>query len=128
VRSANPAVERIFGYTLAEIIGRNVTILMPEPYRSAHDGYLQRYLQTGEARIIGIGREVVGQRKDGSPFPIDLAVSRMQLGDKSYFVGVVRDISARKQAGKAGQLETLAAALPRLEAELAAVEKYFGSL
>ena len=101
VEMLNPAAERIFGYAAAEVIGQNVKMLMPEPYQRQHDGYLDRYRVTGEARIIGIGREVVGRRKDGSTFPLDLAVSRMQLGSERHFTGIVRDISERKQAEQA---------------------------
>lgn len=94
----NPAAERIFGYTAAEVIGQNVKMLMPEPYQSEHDGYLQRYRATGEARIIGIGREVQGRCKDGSTFALDLSVSEMRVGDECHYTGVVRDITERKQA------------------------------
>jgi len=94
----NPAAERLFGYTAAEVAGRNVSMLMPSPDRERHDGYLAHYLQTGEKRIIGIGREVTGQRKDGSVFPMDLSVAEMQLGGRRMFTGMVRDISERKQA------------------------------
>lgn len=97
VETVNPAAERIFGYAALEMIGRNVKILMPEPFHSEHDGYLERYRATGEARIIGIGREVAGRRKDGSSFPMDLAVSEMQLGGTRHFTGIVRDITERKQ-------------------------------
>ncbi len=98
VQSFNPAAERIFGYTAAEIIGSNVNTLQPEPYRSQHDQYLQNYLQTGQAKIIGIGREVVGRRKDGTTFPMDLAVSEVLLDQRRLFSGIVRDITERKQA------------------------------
>src|SRR4029077_20658356 len=74
----------------------NVRILMPSPYREEHDGYLSRYLKTREARIIGIGRELVGRRKDGSTFPIDLAVSELHDGTQQSFTGIIRDISERK--------------------------------
>ena len=98
VESLNPAAEQLFGYAAAEVIGHNVNMLMPEPYHAQHDGYLERYRTTGEARLIGKLREVVGRRRDGSTFPIEVAVSKMQLGDEQYFVGMVRDISLRKQA------------------------------
>ena len=94
----NPGAERMFGYGAAEVVGRNVSILMPSPYREAHDGYLDHHLKTGERKIIGLGREVVGQRKDGSVFPMDLAVGEMAVSGKRMFTGIVRDITARKQA------------------------------
>lgn len=96
IESFNPAAERIFGYPQDEVLGRNVNILMPQPYRGGHDGYIRHYLKTGEARIIGIGREVVGRRKDGSTFAMDLAVSEVQMGERRLFAGLVRDISERK--------------------------------
>jgi len=96
IESFNPAAERLFGYRADEVTGRNVSLLMPEPHAAAHDGYLRRYLETGEARIIGVGREVTGRRRDGSTFPMDLAVNPMASGGRRCFVGVVRDISARK--------------------------------
>ncbi|MCW9057865.1 MAG: PAS domain S-box protein [Gammaproteobacteria bacterium] len=94
----NPAAETIFGYRAGEVLGKNVSLLMPESTRVAHDGYIDRYVQGGEARIIGIGREEQGLRKDGRMFPIELAISETRLGDRHLFTGVVRDISARKQA------------------------------
>jgi len=100
VESANPAAQDIFGYRAAELVGQNVGLLMPAPHREAHDGYLARYLQTGRAHIIGIGREVVGRRKDGSLFPMELAVSEVRLRDRILFTGFIRDISARLEAEK----------------------------
>ena len=93
----NPAAERIFGYEAAEVIGQNINVLMPEPYHSEHDGYIQAYLETGRRRIIGIGREVTGRRKDGSTFPMDLAVSEVKLEGRTIFTGLVRDISERRR-------------------------------
>lgn len=92
----NPAAEKIFGYTHEEAVGQNVTILMSEPHRSQHNNYIKNYLTTGKARIIGIGREVQGRRKDGSLFPLDLAVGEMRLDGRRMFTGVLRDISDRK--------------------------------
>lgn len=93
----NPAAERIFGYREAQVAGKNVSMLMPSPYREMHDGYLSRYLQTGEKKIIGIGREVVGLRQDGTVFPMELAVAEMRVGKRRMFTGVVRNITERKQ-------------------------------
>ncbi len=98
VESFNGAAERIFGYASAEVLGRDVSMLMPEPDRSRHGLYLSRFLETGEAKIIGIGRETVGRRKDGSTFPMFLAVSELALGDARLFTGFVRDISQLKAA------------------------------
>ncbi len=97
IESVNPAAQAIFGYRAAELIGKNVSVLMPQPDRAAHDGYLANYLRTGQARIIGIGREVTGRRKDGSLFPMELSVSEVKLRDRTLFTGFIRDISARKQ-------------------------------
>ena len=96
MRSFSAAAERQFGWTSAEAIGRNVSMLMPEPYRTAHDGYLERYLRTGERRIIGVGRVVVGERKDGSTFPMELSVGEMEGVAHTYFTGFVRDLSERE--------------------------------
>ncbi len=100
VESFNPAAERLFGYAAADVIGRNVSLLMPAPYHAEHDGYLARYRQTGKPGIIGIGREVVGLRKDGSTFPMDLAVSEVALQEGLLFTGIVRDITERKKASE----------------------------
>ena len=96
IESFNPAAERVFGYAPGEVIGENVSVLMPEPYHSEHDGYMTRYRETGEKRIIDIGREVVGRRKDGETFPMDLAVGEVLMGDRRIFTGIVRDLSERK--------------------------------
>ncbi|MEM1126092.1 MAG: PAS domain S-box protein, partial [Bacteroidota bacterium] len=97
IESFNQAAERIFGYTAGEVKGLNVSILMPEPYRSSHDGYIHNYLQTGHKRIIGIGREVQGLRRDGSTFPLDLSVSEVHLQGRRIFTGIVRDITERRR-------------------------------
>ena len=93
----NPACERLFGYKSTEMTGQNVKLLMPEPYRAEHDGYLTNYLQTGTAKIIGVGREVTGQRKDGSTFPLELSVGEAKHGGQSIFVGVIHDLTERKR-------------------------------
>lgn len=94
----NPACERIFGWTAAEVLGRNVSMLMPSRYAERHDGFITNYLTTGTPRIIGIGREVEGLRKDGSEFPMDLSVGEFETGGESCFVGIVRDLSQRVAA------------------------------
>ena len=103
VEDFNPACEKLFGYPAHEVIGRNVRMLMPAPYQEEHDGYLAQYRETGERRIIGIGREVEGRRKNGSTFPLELSVGEARHGDKQSFVGIIRDITARKAAEKALQ-------------------------
>ena len=97
IESFNPTAEQMFGYSAEEILGRNVNVLMPAPYGGEHDGYLRQYLQTGEKKVIGIGREVVGLRQDGSTFPMELSVSEVAQGDRRTFTGIVRDISERKR-------------------------------
>src|SRR5215467_10568329 len=98
VQSFSPAAERLFGYSAEEVIGKNVNMLMPSPYRENHDDYMRRYLRTGERRIIGIGRVVVGERKDGSTFPMELAVGEMRSSDRHFFTGFIRDITQRQQS------------------------------
>lgn len=114
ITSFNRAATRQFGYEPGEVIGRNVSMLMPEPYRSQHDGYLARYLRTGEARIIGKDRVVVGQRKDGSTFPMTLAVgeTKTKTGDQVFFTGFIRDLTERQES--AAQLESAYSELARL--------------
>ena len=97
IQTVNPAGEQIFGYPADELIGNNVKMLMPEPYHSEHDGYLHNYLTSAEAKIIGIGREVRGRRKDGTIFPMDLAVNEGTSGGEVMFTGIVRDITERVQ-------------------------------
>lgn len=101
LESINPAAANLFGYDGSEVIGKNVKILMPEPYHSEHDGYIHNYQKTGEKKIIGIGREVKGRRKDGSVFPFFLSVSEVKLDDKVIYTGIIHDISELKQAEKA---------------------------
>jgi len=97
IQSFSATAVRQFGYEPDEVMGRNVSMLMPEPYRSQHDGYMRRYLTTGERRIIGIGRVVVGLRKDGSTFPMELAVGEMHSGGVRYLTGFIRDLTERQQ-------------------------------
>jgi PAS domain S-box-containing protein len=101
VESVNEAMEKMFGYTAEQVVGRNVKMLMPPPFHDEHDQYLRNYLDSGVAKIIGIGREATAVRKDGSAFPIDLAVTEVKLGDRRLFTGVVKDISERKRAEQA---------------------------
>ena len=96
MRDFSHAAVRLFGWTPDEVVGKNVSMLMPEPYRAAHDSYLQRYYRTGERRIIGIGRVVVGERKDGSTFPMELAVGEMLVTDVRFFTGFIRDLTERQ--------------------------------
>ena len=98
MQSFSQAAVRLFGWTPEEVIGRNVRMLMPAPYRENHDGYINRYLSTGERRIIGVGRVVVGERKDGSTFPMELSVGEMISGEKRFFTGFVRDLSERQES------------------------------
>ncbi len=97
VRNFNPAAARIFGYSESEVVGRDVNMLMPAPDKDRHGGYIRNYLDTGDARIIGIGREVTGRRNDGGEFPMDLSVAEMMVRGNRYFIGTVRDITRRKE-------------------------------
>ena len=98
IESLNPATEQIFGYGPGELAGQNLKVLMPEPYRSEHDSYISNYLSTGQKKIIGVGREVEGRRKDGTTFPLDLAVSEFQVAGRRRFMGLMRDITERKRS------------------------------
>lgn len=97
ILQANPATTRMFGYQMEDLLGRNISLLMPEPHRSRHDGYIRRHLATGARRIIGIGREIEGERKDGSVFPMHLSVSAFETGGAHYFTGTVVDLSERNR-------------------------------
>jgi PAS domain S-box-containing protein len=101
IESVNPATERLFGYSGPELIDHNVKILMPEPYRAEHDGYIANYISTGVKKIIGIGREVSGRRKDGTIFPLHLSVSEFEADGRRYFTGMIHDISDRKHVEEA---------------------------
>jgi len=100
IQSFSATAVRQFGYAADEVIGRNISLLMPSPYREQHDAYLARYLATGERRIIGVGRLVVGQRKNGSTFPMELAVGEMRAGPRRFFTGFVRDLTERQETQK----------------------------
>ena len=97
VKTLNPAAEQMFGYRADEVVGKNVRLLMPAPYAEEHDDYLERYLRDGRPRIIGLGREVLGRRKDGTTFPLDLGVGESRFGEGREFTGIVRDLSERKR-------------------------------
>jgi PAS domain S-box-containing protein len=115
IQSFNPAASRLFGYSADEAMGQNVTLLMPSPYREEHDRYLARYVETGEKRIIGIGREVVGRRKDGTTFPMHLSVAEVP-GKRRLFAGIIRDLTDKKREEEAR--EELLRQLERSNAEL----------
>ncbi len=102
VEAFNAAAERLFGYGDGEVIGQNVKMLMPEPYRGEHDGHLARYVREGKSGVVGTRYEVAGRRKDGTEFPMDCAVSEMAVGERKGFIGIVRDLTERKHAGEDG--------------------------
>jgi two-component system sensor kinase FixL len=112
IQSFNAAAERLFGYKEAAVVGHNVRMLMPTPYREEHDRYINRYLETGEKRIIGIDRVVTGQREDGSTFPIKLEVGEMRSGERRFFTGFIRDLTERQETEQ--QLQELQTELARL--------------
>jgi two-component system sensor kinase FixL len=114
MQSFSSAAERLFGYAAGDVLGQNVKILMPSPYRESHDAYLERYLRTGERRIIGIGRVVVGQRRDGSTFPMELSVGEMQSGNRRFVTGFIRDLTERQKTE---------ARLQELQAELVHISR-----
>ena len=117
MQSFSSAASRLFGYASPDVIGRNIKMLMPSPYRESHDGYLERYLRTGERRIIGIGRVVVGERKDGSTFPMELSVGEMHSGNRRFFTGFIRDLTERQRTeGRLQELQTELVHISRLTA------------
>ena len=134
IQSFNPAAAALFGYAPAEVIGQNVSMLMPAPHRSEHDAYLSAYLRTGEAKIIGIGREVEGQRKDGSIFPMELGVTDVEAEGRRFFVGFVHDLSEQRRfesrmrelhADRLKLIENMAAGLAHeLNQPLSAINAY----
>ena len=120
VQGLNPAAERAFGWSADELVGKNVSVLMPRPYRDEHDDYLERYHATGQKRIIGVGREVTAQRRDGSTFPIFLSVGEVQRpGEAKAFIGILRDITEQKAAQAARE-----ALIAELEAKNAELERF----
>ena len=119
IEAFNPAAELLFGYRESEVLGKNVTVLMPEPYRHEHDGYLSRYLTTGEAKIIGIGREVKGRRRDGSMFPVHLSVGEISVGGEPKFTGILHDLTARVRMEEQLREQTALARLGEMAAVIA---------
>jgi two-component system sensor kinase FixL len=110
VLHSNRAIEKLFGYSSSDLVGQNVSMLMPEPDRSRHDGYLKKYLETGKANIIGIGRQVMGRRADGTLIPVDLAISEVHIDDRLLFTAIMRDMTERRQTEadlRAAQLQLI---------------------
>lgn len=117
MQSFSSAASRLFGYVAEEVLGKNIKMLMPSPYRESHDGYLERYFRTGERRIIGIGRVVVGERKDGSTFPMELSVGEMNSGNRRFFTGFIRDLTERQRTeARLQELQTELVHISRLTA------------
>ena len=98
IEEINAAVTKLFGYAKEDLLGKNINVLMPEPHHSGHDGYMQSYLKTRKATIIGIGREVEGLKKDGSVFPFRLAVSEITLENETMFTGFIHDLTEERKA------------------------------
>ena len=117
IQSFSTAAERLFGYAARDVHRQERQVLMPSPYREQHDGYLQRYRTTGDRRIIGIGRVVVGERKDGSTFPMELSVGEMRSGNERFFTGFIRDLTERQQTeARLQELQTELVHISRLTA------------
>jgi two-component system sensor kinase FixL len=119
IEAFNPAAERMFGYTEAEMLGQNVNVLMPAPYREEHDGYIARYLATGEQRIIGIGRQVSGRKRDGTVFPVHLSVGEFIVDSERHFTGILHDLSARAELEEQLRERTALARLGEMAAVIA---------
>jgi PAS domain S-box-containing protein len=119
IEAFNRGAERLFGYPEPEVVGRNVTMLMPSPYHDEHDGYLDQYLHTGLAKIIGTGREVIGRRRDGSTFPLHLSVGEMTMDGEPRFTGILHDLSARVRMEKQLREQTSLAKLGEMAAVIA---------
>jgi PAS domain S-box-containing protein len=117
----NPASERLFGYTADEVVGRNVSMLMPEPYRGEHDGYLSRYLETGVPHVIGVGREVEGLRKDGTTFPFELSLAEVRLDERRLFTSAIHDLTERRR--RDAEREVVVERLDRLHRVAAALSR-----
>lgn len=115
----NPAAERLFGYVADEVVGRSVNMLMPMPYRDEHDGYMAAYLRTGQKKIIGIGREVTGRRRDGSTFPVHLSVGEMAVGNERHFTGILHDLTPRLHLEEQVRERTALARLGEMAAVIA---------
>jgi two-component system sensor kinase FixL len=119
IEAFNPGAQRLFGYREPEVMGRNVSMLMPQPYRDEHDGYINRYLKTGTARIIGIGRQVTGLRRDGTTFPLRLSVGEIPAGRQRKFVGILHDLSEREALEAQLREQTAMARLGEMAAVIA---------